>query len=270
MVRAGGIDLVDVDILLIGAEDRLAEGGMAVVAHGHAGRRGFARADHVEAGRSQMHNVTQARDRMVAMGVAGEDRPSRGAAARRDDPIVGAREVSRHDDFGELVDLSPFRSVGQGGGETRFGEGHCGGRELEKIEHGERDLIERQTCRIAWNNRWLKVLAQEIIGVTGLAEHVGAQHLGQRVSRQRVAADAHDVLRAPALRPRTRQAEFDRQTRGLQFAQIDVGVDAFDEGFGDRLRVRRVGFPFHGHVAAIEEGARGLILREIAGAEMGR
>ena len=87
---------------------------------------------------------------------------------------------------------------------------------------------------------------------------------------KRMAAHAHDILGRPALRAGVGEAELDRQPLRLALGQRDIGVDALGEGRADRLRVWRVARKLALHVAAIEEGARGLILREIAGAEMRR
>ena len=83
-------------------------------------------------------------------------------------------------------------------------------------------------------------LPQEIVFEAGFARHDRPQCLGDGVASQRMAAHAHHVLGRPALRAGRREAEFERQPLRLALDQVDIGIDAIDEGYADRPRVRRV------------------------------
>ena len=84
-----------------------------------------------------------------------------------------------------------------------------------------------------------------------------------------MAADAHDIVCAPA---RGRAAGECKLARGGQFARGDIGdigVDPGDERLGLSPGRSRIMRPFGGHIAAIEQQPRRAILRRIRAAEAG-
>jgi hypothetical protein len=262
--------LVDVDVLLVGVEDRQRESAVAVVAERDARHGGLPGADGVELRRGQMHEVAQRRDRVGAVRIAAEDGPARGGAARVDDPVVRAFESGVPDHLAEVVDLGPGEGLVEGRGQPLGGEGHRGGCELEVVERLERQAREIEPGRRLRNPQRLDHLTQQVRPRIGASHDIGPLQLGDGVAAERVGADADDVLGRPARRARAERAELRRQPVGLALGQRDIGVDARDEGRADRAGVGCVGGPFRFHVAPVEEEPRGAILGEVAGAEVGR
>ncbi len=75
-----------------------------------------------------------------------------------------------------------------------------------------------------------------------------------------MAADAHHVLRRPAVRAGPGDPELPRQGAASVEDLADVGVDPGHEGLGVRPGRAAVGGPFGGHVPAIQEQPRGAVL----------
>ncbi len=88
--RIGGIDVIDIDVFAVGAEDGEAPGADAVVPDGNARQRRLARADHVPARRVQMHPIAQGRRFLHPVRIIHQKRIARHGELARHDPIVAA------------------------------------------------------------------------------------------------------------------------------------------------------------------------------------
>ena len=96
---------IEVEILLIDAEDREAERDALVVANGDAGQGRFAGADDVEPRRHEVRDVAQRRHGVAAVGVVGEHGLAALGAGRCDDPVVAARGGAQLGLRGPLVQV---------------------------------------------------------------------------------------------------------------------------------------------------------------------
>ena len=84
----GRVGLVDIDILLIGSEDRQAETRLAIMAHAEAWYGRFACADAVKPRRGEMDDIAQRGQGMGAMRVTGQDWRPRLRATAMYGPVV--------------------------------------------------------------------------------------------------------------------------------------------------------------------------------------
>ncbi|CAA9342070.1 MAG: hypothetical protein AVDCRST_MAG90-2033 [uncultured Microvirga sp.] len=263
------IRLIDIDVFLVGVEDRETEGDPAVVPDGDARHGRLPRPNGVEARRGEMDEVAQRGHRVRAVRVVCEDRAAGVGSAAMDDPVVRPLPLGVPDHVAEVGDLGPGLRLGQRRGEPLRRDGHGRGGELVEVEHLERDGRKIDPLGDLGPSRRLEVLAQEVGLRIGAGQHVGAQHLRERVAGKAVASDPHDILGRPALGLRADERELRRQPRRLALDKVHEGVDAGDERLADRFRVRRIGGPFGRHVAAVEEEPRGAVLRQKTRAEIG-
>ena len=86
----GGIGLVDVEVLAVGAENGETPGADFVVADGDAGHGGLAATDHVPAGRHEMDEAPERRCGLCAMRIVGHQGQAREGESRAHHPIITA------------------------------------------------------------------------------------------------------------------------------------------------------------------------------------
>ena len=253
-VRFAGLRAVDVDVLLVDAEDRQAEGDRAVVPDRDPGQRRLAGADQIEFRRGQVDDVAQRGHGLGAVRVVREQGPAGGRAAWRDRPVVAA-----------------FRSRVQGVLEPRIAvtevdapcaepvEVECVGGLLEKVEVealGHREPVVRLVT-VAKREGLKSVVRQE----------PGPRELAARVPQQAVTADPRHRLGRPVRGFVVERLELRRHQLGTLQHQVDVGVHSAHPGSDDALRVRGVGEPLGVHVAAVEQQPRRPVLLHEAGTE---
>jgi hypothetical protein len=100
LVRVLRIGLLDVQVLLVDAHDREAEGHPVIVPGGHPGEGGLARADHVPPRPHEVNEVAQAGEPQAPVGVVGEERLARGREGPVHHPVVAPlflREAQRRE-----------------------------------------------------------------------------------------------------------------------------------------------------------------------------
>ena len=244
---------IEIEILLIDAEDREAEGDALVVANGDAGQGRFAGADDVEPGGHEVGDVAQRRHRVATVGVVGEHGLGALGARRCDDPVVAAGGGAQLGLRGPLVQVR-LEAHGRRGQEVVLQHIGGNGAGVQAIRHLERPIRAQRP-------------PQRRLGETHLAHQARPRDFRDDVAPQAVAADAHHVFRPPAFRQITEQGELHWQQRRFRARERHEGVDAGNERRGDALGVAAVREPLAVHVAAIEEEAVGAVLRHVIRAE---
>ncbi|MNM88443.1 hypothetical protein D3C81_1006600 [compost metagenome] len=249
LARLPGVGLVDVEVFLIHVEPGQAEGDGAVMANRDAWQERLAGADHGQSRRVQVADVAQARRAVRAVRVIGEDRPARGGAAARDDPVVRAQAAAGVagciDHRIELVHrhVPGPRGRSLAGArcppllrKARRGRGQRVG--LLQLGHGQRAGV--QPLGQLRLDRRIEFAAHPVgahrVGLA-FAEHRRAVHLAREIERQAVVANPHDVFGAPERRLVVQHPELGRQQRRVGLRLRHVGVHAGHEGFGHALGV---------------------------------
>ncbi len=230
LVPVRRVDLFDVDVFLVGADDREAPRDAFVVPERHAHERRLGGADDVPARRLEVHDVAQGRIRHLAMRIVGDDRmPRRGTRAAHD-PVVAAG-------------LADWRVVAAG----------RGGRAIRRQQRRERLAPARHARAgdhvIRDGGDIQAVRHREIVWRIGIPEAIGFPDAEPRdVPRQlqlagRVAErrrPQHELLDRPRFRRDTRDDELHGQVvRVLR----DERVHAVREGGEDPLSVRVIAGP---------------------------
>ena len=98
-----GLQLLDVEILLIDADDRKTERHALVVAEGDAGQRRLAGADGIPAGAHQVHGLAQRGDLHRAVRVVGQQRLAGGGHGAVHHPVVAALFGGKSHGAGKLA-----------------------------------------------------------------------------------------------------------------------------------------------------------------------
>src|SRR5260370_21813426 len=123
LVGIFGVELLDVEVLLVGSGDGEPEGNILVMAERNARQPGLTGSDDVPAGRDQMDGAAQGGNLNTAMRVRGEQGLAGGTAGAIHHPIVAAEgRGGEHD--AEVADyiVSDFAQVHIGG----YREGNFG------------------------------------------------------------------------------------------------------------------------------------------------
>ncbi len=89
-MRIGGVELLDVQVLLVEPEYREAPGDVLVVPQGNPRQAWFARADDVPAGSDEMHHVAEGWQADNAVRIIGKQRFAGAGAHSGDRPIVAS------------------------------------------------------------------------------------------------------------------------------------------------------------------------------------
>jgi hypothetical protein len=173
--------------------------------------------------------------------------------ARGDCPVVRA-------DVGHPVERGALLA--------RSRESHLACGEVVVVQHLPRDGAWIQPLRDPGRPLRLEQAAEAIHLVTRRTGNPRPGHLRLDIAGQPVAADAHDVFRAPAVGQGSGDLELDGDRPATVPHLVDIGVDPRRKGLGVALGVRTIGSPFLGHVTAVEKHARRAVLRHVCRPEI--
>ena len=253
--RVRRIQLFDVEVLHVCAEDRQPPRDAVVVPDRHTGKPRHDRADHVPARRIQVHEIAQRRMIEIAVRIVGEHRLARRGLCAGDDPVVTAfarRPPLPVEKRGS--DRRRCRAEARGRadrGERRL-ERRGNGREIDagRRRRGDRRVERQQHRRPLESDRGRDTRAKQlVVRVRGHGKAFGA---------------AEQILGLPRLGTVSGHGELLRQ---LLANRRNLGIDAGDETRGNPARVRRVALPFRVHVTAIPHEARDAIAVDVVRTE---
>src|SRR3990170_799283 len=93
LVQVAGVELINVEILLIDGKDRQAECNLPIMSDGDPRQCRLTCSDHRHSGRIQMYDVAQGRHAMGAMRIVGQNRPTCCCSGACDNPVVRSDPV---------------------------------------------------------------------------------------------------------------------------------------------------------------------------------
>ena len=124
--RIRGIDLLEVKVLLVGAENRKAPGNLLIVSEGNTWQARLTGSDHVPPGSNQVNHVAQRRNSNDPMRIVSQERLAGCSQLAGDGPVIAALNVVSRK-FDSCV--TAHQVAKQGGGKTCEIDARCG------IEH---------------------------------------------------------------------------------------------------------------------------------------
>ena len=248
---------LDIQVLLIDADNREPEGDAIVVSCRDARERRLAGTDDVPAGAIQVNAVSERRKLNRAVGIVCQQGPAGCGAGAADDPVVRSSFA--------IVGTNVLFLAGGTGVQTRPANGSIGPRrepkhlvgdvvEVEAFRHGQRSR------RIEWHQ------GRHTIDADATREPCPL-HFRARVAGHDVAGHPREHgRRRPWLGAEPGKLKFDREPCGISRDVSDLRVHAAHEGFDQPAGVRRVAAPFRLHVAAIREQAGERVACNVVGA----
>jgi len=253
-VPVGRIQLLDVQISLVDADDGETEADLLVVSQGYAGQSRLSGSDDVPPGRHQVHRLAQRGNLHRPVRVAREQRLAGGAQRAAHHPVVASLGVGKQRRE-QLAGGTRRHFTSQRVGEPDAADRLAVVAQDRAGDLGQVEPVGRMNGneRVGWE-KLLHFLQTEALDVES------ALHLADDVARHQQAGDAgDDVLGLPQPRVVAGQAELERP---LPAEGADVGVDAGREGDCDLSRVGPVAGPLGVPVAAEAHQSRHAVPRD--------